>query len=61
MTMATIRSLPTDPERLTTAQLLTLHERLFAPLSRQAKKRMLSAPAALREERGWRGMDGLAA
>ena len=59
--MATIRSLPIDPERMTTAQLLTLHERLFAPLSRQAKARMLTAGTTVSEEPFWQGMDGLAA
>ena len=30
-----------DPERLTTHQLLAEHERVFGPLSKQAKQRMM--------------------
>ena len=50
-----------DPERLTTHQLLTEHERVFGPLSKQARQRLERAANAPRPERSWEGMDGLAA
>jgi len=45
-----------NPERLTTQELLAMHERVFGPLSAEAKERMAHAA----EARSW-GMDGLAA
>ena len=60
--MKKIRRLPSvDPERLTTPQLLAEHERVFGPLSKQAKKRLQRAAKGPRPERAWEGMDGLAA
>ena len=56
------RRLPgVDPERLTTHQLLAEHERVFGPLTKQAKQRLRRAAATPRPERAWEGMDGLAA
>jgi hypothetical protein len=51
---------PDDPEQLSTEELLTLHERLCAPLDPAARTRIVDAAA----RRGWDGgwsMDGLAA
>jgi hypothetical protein len=50
-----------DPERLTTRQLLAEHERVFGPLTAQAKRRLQRAAEVSRVERRWDGMDGLAA
>lgn len=56
------RRLPgVDPERLTTHQLLAEHERVFGPLSKQAKERLRHAAKAPRPARAWEGVDGLAA
>jgi hypothetical protein len=60
--MKKVRRLPIpDPERLTTRELLTAHERVFGPLEPQAKARMLRAVKTGRPEGPWDGMDGLAA
>ena len=53
------RPVNTDPERLTTPELLAAHERLFGPLERQAKRRMQDTADSGPETRN--GMDGLAA
>jgi hypothetical protein len=49
-----------DPDGLTTAELLDVHERVFGPLEPQAKARIERAVDAGRRE-SWDGMDGLAA
>jgi hypothetical protein len=42
--MKRVRSTSTvDPEHLTTAELLAVHERIFGPLALEAKRRMLRA------------------
>jgi len=51
----------TDPEQLTTNQLLAEHERVFGPLTPQAKERMERTAHAAGFDRSWEGMDGLAA
>jgi hypothetical protein len=48
-------------ERLTTHELLAAHERVFGPLSAQAKQRMAQRASCARPARTWDGMDGLAA
>jgi len=50
-----------DPERLTINELLDAHERVFAPLTPEAKRRMERAASAAGLDRSWQGMDGLAA
>ena len=57
----TRRSPGDDPERLTMRELLAEHERVFGPLTAQAKRRLQRAADAPRVERSWDGMDGLAA
>lgn len=60
--MKKTRPLPSpDPEALTTRELLEAHERVFGPLTAQAKRRLQRAAEAPRVERSWEGMDGLAA
>jgi hypothetical protein len=49
-----------DPERLSIHELLAEHERVFGPLTPQAKQRLERAAGGPRAER-WEGMDGLAA
>jgi len=51
---------PDDPEQLSTEELLTLHERLCAPLDPAARTRIVDAAARRGWDRGW-GLDGLAA
>jgi hypothetical protein len=51
----------TDPERLSTPDLLDLHERVFGPLEPEARARLQRAAEAARDPNHWRGMDGLAA
>jgi hypothetical protein len=51
----------TEPERLSTDELLAAHERMFGPLEPQARARLARAADAGRFERPWEGMDGLAA
>ena len=53
-------SRPDDPEQLSTEELLTLHERLCAPLDPAARTRIVDAAARRGWDRGW-GLDGLAA
>jgi hypothetical protein len=55
------RHASTDPERLTTEQLLAEHERVFGSLTPQAKRRIRRAAETSHVERSWEGMDGLAA
>ena len=50
-----------DPEELTTNELLAEHERVFGPLTSQAKQRMERTASAAGFDRSWEGMDGLAA
>ena len=50
------RSVDTDPERLTTPELLAAHERLFGRLEPQAKRRMQATADSGRET--WNGMAG---
>ena len=50
----------TDPEHLTIRKLIAEHERVFGPLTPQAKQRLQRAAEAARIAR-WEGMDGLAA
>jgi hypothetical protein len=50
-----------DPEELTTNQLLAEHERMFGPLTPQAKQRMERTASTAGFDRSWEGMDGLAA
>jgi len=50
-----------DPEKLTTDELLAEHERVFGPLTPQAKQRIARTADAAGVERSWEGMDGLAA
>ena len=49
----------TDPERLTTPELLAAHERLFGRLEPQAKRRIQATADSVPHR--WDGMDGLAA
>ena len=59
--MKTIRRpTQTDPEHLTTHELIAEHERVFGPLAPQAKQRLQRAAEARGVAR-WEGMDGLAA
>ena len=58
--MKTIRRpTPMDPEHLTTRELIAEHERVFGPLTPQAKQRLQRAAEAHLAR--WEGMDGLAA
>lgn len=53
-----------DPERLKTSELLAEHERVFGPLTPEAKQRMQRTARAAGFDRtwgAWKGMDGLAA
>jgi len=52
-----------DPEQLTTTDLLDEHERVFGPLTPQAKARMVRTASAAGFDRSWswERMDGLAA
>ncbi|HET7344157.1 MAG TPA: hypothetical protein VFL90_22020 [Methylomirabilota bacterium] len=60
MTTVKVRRLPTDPGKLTLGQLLAVHERMFGPLTPQARARLTAAAAAEEAAPGWPGMDGLA-
>jgi hypothetical protein len=51
---------PDDPEQLSTDELLTLHERLCAPLDPAARTRIADAAAQRGWDRTW-GLDQLAA
>ena len=53
------RPMQTDPEHLTIRKLIAEHERVFGPLTPQAKQRLQRAAEAARVAR-WEGMDGLA-
>ena len=53
------RAVTTDPERLTTPELLAAHERLFGRLEPQTKRRIQDTADSKRQT--WNGMDGLAA
>jgi len=55
------RRTSSDPEQLTTNELLAEHERVFGPLTPQAKERMERTASAAGFDRSWEGMDGLAA
>ena len=56
------RAVTTDPERLTTPELLAAHERLFGRLEPQAKRRIQhTADSGDSGRDTWNGMDGLAA
>ena len=50
----------TDPVHLTTRELIAEHERVFGPLTPQAKQRLQRAADVANVAR-WEGMDGLAA
>ena len=50
-----------DPERLTTNELLDQHERVFGPLTPQARQRMVRTALAAGFDRSWEGMERLAA
>jgi hypothetical protein len=59
-----VRRLPiVEFEQLTTTALLEEHERVFGPLTRQAKERMTRTASAAGFDRSWSWdrMDGLAA
>ena len=61
MTTVKVRRLPTDPRKLTLGQLVAAHERMFGPLTPQARARLTRAAPAEATASGWRGMDGRAA
>ena len=50
-----------DPERLTTNELLDEHERVFGPLTPEARRHLERTATAAGFHRSWEGMDGLAA
>lgn len=54
-----VRLVPYDA--LPTEHLLSLHERLFAPLDPKGKRRILDAASRSGWDVRWNGMDGLAA
>jgi hypothetical protein len=63
MSAKKVRRLPSaEPRDLTTGELLAAHERMFGPLTAQARARLeRAADAAESRPPAWRGMDGLAA
>ena len=54
------RAVDSDTEQLSTPALLDEHERVFGPLTPQARRRIERA-AESDVPRSWEGMDGLAA